>query len=160
GKAPTQCLPFNVLHDDEKFVLFVDDVVNCCDVRIAEARGPFRFLPKSLPGTLVTTEVRRDALESHLTLQTKITCTVDFAHATFAKQFLDRKSSDDCSAQIASRSHGDVGLHAGLGHWKKHLSASGRLSCTGKSAGLLLGAKDAVGQSEVVVDGTPTSSKK
>src|SRR5580704_996214 len=76
-KAPTQCLPFDVLHDDEKFAFFLDDVVNCSDVRIAEARCPFRFFPKPLSGALVTTEVWRNALESHLTLQTKITCTVD-----------------------------------------------------------------------------------
>ena len=55
GKVPAKCPPFNVLHDNEKLVLFLDDVVNCSDVRIGEARGPFRFFPKPLSGVLVTT---------------------------------------------------------------------------------------------------------
>src|SRR2546430_5453951 len=53
--------------------------------------------------TLFRSEVRRDALESHLTVQTKITCTVDFAHATFAKQLLDR--SEEHTSELQSQSN-------------------------------------------------------
>jgi hypothetical protein len=85
------------------------------DVRIA-GREAHSLLSKPLAGTLITTEVQRD---SEPAKQTKITCTVDFAHTASAKQFLDRKSADGCSAQIASGSDSGVGLHAGLGHWKR-----------------------------------------
>jgi hypothetical protein len=43
---------------------------------------------------LVAAEVRRDSLESDLTLQAQVCGAVDFAHASFAEELMNRESAE------------------------------------------------------------------
>ena len=91
NRASLERLPLVVGHYEvELAVVRLVDLVDCADVGMVKGRCRLRLLEKPLFGGVVASQIRREQLDGHLTLETRVLGGVDDAHAAVAEFGGDR----------------------------------------------------------------------
>ena len=92
-QALTQGLAFDELHDQKDLALFVDHVINSCDMRVAEARCAFGLFLEAATIEWIRAQVGRKPFESDGALQARIFRPVYFPHAALAQPLANDKAA-------------------------------------------------------------------
>jgi hypothetical protein len=102
-----QGLPVDVLHDDERQVVFPEDVVDGDDVRVVQPAGGLGLTNGPVQHLLffgtVDEAVEADGLDGHVSFDIRVEASIDDPHAPFAEDAEDLIFADPLDGALVYR---------------------------------------------------------